>query len=82
MHWEGCCNIVFVQDKNFHKPGAPKVFHVRTVRLGFKDDEKTEIIAGVLPGEFVATKGSAVMQQQLLKDNLGEGCSCWQIVAP
>jgi membrane fusion protein, heavy metal efflux system len=76
VHWEGCCHIVFVRDKNFLDNNAPKVFHVRTVRLGARDDKQTEIIAGVLPGEVVATRGSAIMRAELLKDNLGEGCTC------
>src|SRR5207253_8012082 len=26
IHWEGDCHIVFVQDKDFFREGAPKVF--------------------------------------------------------
>jgi cobalt-zinc-cadmium efflux system membrane fusion protein len=73
VHWEGCCHIVFVRDKGFFKEGAPKVFHVRTVRLGAKDEKYTEIIAGALPGEVVATKGGAALRAELLRGNLGEG---------
>ncbi len=77
VHWEGCCHIVFVRDKGyFDKPNSPKVFHVREVRLGARMEESTEIIAGVLPGEVVATKGSDVLRAELLKNNLGEGCTC------
>jgi len=73
IHWEGDCYVVFVRDKNFFKESAPKVFHVRTVRPGAKNEKHTEIIAGVLPGENVATKGSGVLRSELLKNNLGEG---------
>ncbi|MCI0642571.1 MAG: efflux RND transporter periplasmic adaptor subunit [Gemmataceae bacterium] len=73
VFWEGDCQIVFVQDKNFHTPGAPKVFHIRTVRVGVKNGPNTEIIAGLFPGEVVATKNSAVMRAELLKNNLGAG---------
>ncbi len=73
VHWEGDCFVVFVRDKNFLGENAPKVFHVRTVRPGVKDGENTEIIAGVLPGEFVATKGSGTLRSELLKSSLGEG---------
>jgi hypothetical protein len=38
-----------------------------------KNREFTEIIAGVLPGEVVATTGSDVLRAQLLKNNLGAG---------
>ncbi len=41
--------------------------HIRTVRLGAKNGKFTEIIAGVLPGEIVATKGSDVLRAELLK---------------
>jgi cobalt-zinc-cadmium efflux system membrane fusion protein len=73
VHWEGCCHVVFVQDKDFHREGSFKVFHVREVRPGVRDAEKTEIIAGLLPGEVVATRGTAALRAQLLKNNLGAG---------
>lgn len=73
IHWEGDCNVVFVRDKRFDEPGVPKVFHVRSVRPGVKDGPNTEILAGVLPGELVATKGSGTLRSQLLKNNLGAG---------
>jgi cobalt-zinc-cadmium efflux system membrane fusion protein len=73
VHWDGSCHVVFVRDKDFVKKDAPKFFHTRTVRPGAKDDEFTEIIAGVLPGEWVASKGSAILRASLLKNNLGAG---------
>jgi cobalt-zinc-cadmium efflux system membrane fusion protein len=73
VHWEGDCNIVFVRDKNLLKEGAPKVFHVRTVRPGVIAGGQTEIIAGLLPGEIVASRNSAALRAQLLKNNLGAG---------
>lgn len=77
VHWEGCCQLVFVRDKHFFdSPESPKVFHVRPVRLGARNGKFTEIIAGVLPGEVVTTKGSDVLRAQLLKNSLGEGCTC------
>ncbi|MEX2315675.1 MAG: efflux RND transporter periplasmic adaptor subunit [Pirellulales bacterium] len=74
VHWDGCCKIVFVRDKSFLDEGAPKFFHIRQVRLGVADGETTEIIAGLLPGEVVASKNSVVLEAQLLKSNLGAGC--------
>jgi multidrug efflux pump subunit AcrA (membrane-fusion protein) len=75
VHWEGCCHVVFVRDKDFFNgKNSPKVFHVRTVRLGAKNEKFTEIIAGLLPGEVVATEGSDVLRAKLLQNNLGEGC--------
>ena len=76
--WEGCCHVVYVRDKDYFKKGSPKLFHIRAVRPGVKNETSTEIIAGVLPGEVIVTKGRDVLQAQLLKSNLGEGCSCCQ----
>lgn len=74
-HWEGCCHVVFVRDKNyFASPQSAKVFHVRSVRLGASYQGKTEVIAGVFPGEVVAVEGSDVLRAQLLKNGLGAGC--------
>jgi cobalt-zinc-cadmium efflux system membrane fusion protein len=73
VHWEGDCFVVFVRDKDFLKPGAPKVFHTRTVRVGVRDGDNIEIIAGVLPHELVAAKGSGTLRAELLRGNLGEG---------
>lgn len=71
VHWEGCCHVVFVRDKNYLTPGAPKVFHVREVVPGASDEKSVEIVAGLLPGEVVATKGSGILRTELLKNNLG-----------
>lgn len=77
IHWEGDCNVVFVQDKDFAKPGSLKVFHVRSVRPGATDATSagpvTEIVAGLLPGEMVATTNSGILRTELLKNNLGAG---------
>lgn len=73
VHWDSSCYVVFVRNKDFFQENAPKVFHTRTVRLGARDDKHTEIIAGVLPGEVVANKGSGVLRSSLLKNNLGAG---------
>lgn len=71
-------NFVFVRDRSYFEPGGFKVFHVRQVRLGAKTDSHVELLAGALPGEIVATKGSNVLLAQLLRSNLGAGCGCHQ----
>lgn len=80
VHWEGCCHVVFVRDRNYEAAGAPKVFHVRTVRPGARVStpagSMTEIAAGLAPGEVVAAANSGVLRSELLKNNLGEGCAC------
>jgi cobalt-zinc-cadmium efflux system membrane fusion protein len=69
-------HFVFVRDKRFFDKAAPKFFHVRQVRLGARDDHYVELLAGVLPGEVVASKGSNVLLAQLLYGTLGAGCGC------
>lgn len=76
IQWEGDCNVVFVRDKDYLKPGSPKVFHVRQVRVGATDGTHVELLAGVRPGEVVVTTGSAVLRGELLRNGLGEGCAC------
>jgi cobalt-zinc-cadmium efflux system membrane fusion protein len=66
--------FVFVRDKNYFDPNSPKIFHVRQVRLGAKSGKNVEVLAGVLPGEVVVTKGSNVLLAHLLRNNLGAGC--------
>jgi cobalt-zinc-cadmium efflux system membrane fusion protein len=73
VQWDGDCFIIFVRDKHYLQEKAPKVFHVRKIRTGARDDKYTEILAGALPGEVVACKGSAVLKAELLKAGLGEG---------
>ena len=73
VHWEGCCHVAFVRDKDYLKEGAYKVFHTRMVRPGVTNGDTTEMIAGLLPGEVVVTKGSGVLRAELLKGNLGAG---------
>jgi cobalt-zinc-cadmium efflux system membrane fusion protein len=72
----GDASFVFVRDRNYLRPDAPKIFHVRQVRIGAHDDDRVELLAGVLPGEVVATHGSPVILAQLLRSNLGAGCGC------
>ncbi len=66
--------VVFVRDKNFLKDGSPKVSHTRQVRPAARTDTHVELLAGVLPGEVVASKGIASLRAELLKSGIGEGC--------
>jgi membrane fusion protein, heavy metal efflux system len=73
IHWDNNCHIVFVRDNTFLDPNGFKVFHARSVRPGVTNGRYTEIIAGVLPGEIIATTNSAALRSELLKNNLGAG---------
>jgi cobalt-zinc-cadmium efflux system membrane fusion protein len=72
----GDAQFVFVRDKNYLKEGSFKLFYARQVRTGARDGEYVELLAGALPGEVVATTGSASLLAQLLRGNLGAGCDC------
>ncbi len=72
VHWEGCCHVAFVRDKDWFT-SPYKVIHTRSVRPGVVMGDMTEVIAGLLPGEVVVTKGSGVLRAELLKGNLGAG---------
>ncbi|TWT64364.1 efflux RND transporter periplasmic adaptor subunit [Rubinisphaera italica] len=76
VQWDGENTLVFVRDARFFEKDRPKFFVARSVRVGVTQDGFTEIIAGVLPGEVVASSGSDVLRAQLLKNNLGAGCTC------
>ena len=76
LQWDGAGHVVFVRDAKFFEKERPKFFVARSVRPGVRQDGFIEIIAGVLPGEVVASSGSDVLRAQLLKSNLGAGCTC------
>ena len=76
VQWDGSSFLVFVRDARFFEEDRPKFFIARSVRPGVRGDGTVEMIAGVLPGEVVTTKGSDVLRAQLLRSNLGAGCTC------
>jgi RND family efflux transporter MFP subunit len=67
VQWEGCCYVVFVHLGN-------EIFETRKIRIGARDAAFTEVLVGVLPGEVIATEGSAVLKSEILKSALGAGC--------
>jgi cobalt-zinc-cadmium efflux system membrane fusion protein len=68
---DGCCEIVFVKDKSSRTAEDLQIYHVRQVRIGGRNGPKTEILAGLLPGETVVTKGSGIFKGELLKSKIG-----------
>jgi cobalt-zinc-cadmium efflux system membrane fusion protein len=67
IHWEGCCHVVFVRDKDF-ETSPYKVFHVRKVRPGASDSALNGPVT-----EVVATANSGILRSELLKNDLGAG---------
>lgn len=78
LHAAGDVQLVFVRGRDFLKEGTPKLFYPRQVRPGAERGEYVEILAGVLPGEVVATVGSNALLGQLLRGNLGADECCPQ----
>jgi cobalt-zinc-cadmium efflux system membrane fusion protein len=73
VHSDGKCQVVFVLDKGSRSENAPVVFHVRSVRTGARDNQNTEIIAGLIPGERIATQGSETLRGKLLLKDSSDG---------
>ncbi len=59
--------VVFVRDKDYFTSDAGKAFHVRVVVVGAHAADNVEVIAGLFPGEVVASKGSEVLADELRK---------------
>jgi membrane fusion protein, heavy metal efflux system len=57
--------IVFVRHPDYLKTNGPKSFEVRAAPTGGKDAQNTEILAGLRPGDVVATTGSGVLLNEL-----------------
>jgi cobalt-zinc-cadmium efflux system membrane fusion protein len=68
VQWEGCCYVAFVRLSD-------TVFQTRKLRIGAQVNGFTEVIIGVLPGEAVVSEGSHVLKSEILKSNLGAGCT-------
>lgn len=59
--------VVFVRDPRYLKPDGPKAFRARPVRVGTRDAENTEILAGLAADEVVATGGSGLLLSELTR---------------
>jgi len=67
VQWEGCCNVVFVQD-------SPTTFHPVKVHLGPTAGAMVEVRRGLTGGETVVTQGSFLLKTEILKGSIGAGC--------
>ena len=68
VQWEGCCNIVFVQQ-------SQAVFQPRRVYLGHETDQHFAVRGGFLKeGDPVVTQGSFLMKTEILRGSIGAGC--------
>jgi len=67
VQWEGCCNVVFVQDSS-------TTFHPAKVFLGPTAGSMVEVRSGLQGGETVVTQGSFLLKTEILKGSIGAGC--------
>ncbi|MBY0460786.1 MAG: efflux RND transporter periplasmic adaptor subunit, partial [Gemmataceae bacterium] len=79
VQWDGKCFVVFVRDRESNRKDEKtglemKLFHVRCVRVGASTPTHTEVIAGVVPGEWVVFRNADVLRAELFRANLGDGC--------
>jgi cobalt-zinc-cadmium efflux system membrane fusion protein len=66
----GGAALVFVRDKDFLKPHGRKAFYPRAVRLGAREVDVVEVLAGLYPGEVVATSGSRILLNEIAKGHI------------
>jgi membrane fusion protein, heavy metal efflux system len=59
--------VAFVRDRSFLKEGGRTSFLLRPIHVGARDGGQIEILAGLVPGEVVATKGLALLKSEYLR---------------
>jgi cobalt-zinc-cadmium efflux system membrane fusion protein len=67
VQWEGCCNVVFVQE-------AVDRYRPRKVSIERGGKGYYNVTSGLQPGEFVVVRGSYLLKTELKKSSLGAGC--------
>ncbi len=68
VQWEGCCNIVFVQE-------ADNRYRPHKVAIARGDNGHYAVLSGLRTGDMVVTDGSFFLKTELLKEKLGVGCT-------
>lgn len=67
VQWEGCCNVVFVQE-------APDRYRPRKVAIERGDNGHYRVTSGLEAGEPIVVKGSYLLKTELKKSSIGAGC--------
>lgn len=67
VQWEGCCNVVFVQQ-------APDRYRPRKVELLDGEGDYYQVTSGLLPGENIVVEGAFLLKTELKKTSIGAGC--------
>ena len=67
VQWEGCCNVVFVQEaKDRYRP--------RKVRVERGGVGHYRVANGLRAGELIVVRGSFLLKTELKKGSIGAGC--------
>jgi membrane fusion protein, heavy metal efflux system len=68
VQWEGCCNIVFVQE-------AIDRYRPTKVTIDRGSNRHYRVESGLREGDLVVTTGSFLLKTELKKESLGVGCA-------
>jgi cobalt-zinc-cadmium efflux system membrane fusion protein len=68
VQWEGCCNIVFVQE-------AIDRYRPTKVTVDRGNNHHYRVESGLREGDLVVTTGSFLLKTELKKESLGVGCA-------
>ena len=66
VQWEGCCNVVFVEE-------AADRFRPRKVSIQYAADGRCAV-SGLKAGEHIVTQGSYLLKTEIMKSSIGAGC--------
>jgi cobalt-zinc-cadmium efflux system membrane fusion protein len=67
VQWEGCCNVVFVQE-------AADRYRPQKVEIATGDGEHYRVVSGLTAGDRVVVDGSFLLKTELKKGSIGAGC--------
>lgn len=66
VQWEGCCNVVFVEE-------AADRYRPRKVSIQYVADGRCAV-SGLKAGERIVTRGSYLLKTEIMKSSIGAGC--------
>ncbi len=66
VQWEGCCNVVFVEE-------AADRYRPRKVSIHYAADGRCAV-SGLKAGEHIVTQGSYLLKTEIMKNSIGAGC--------
>jgi cobalt-zinc-cadmium efflux system membrane fusion protein len=67
VQWEGCCNVVFVQE-------AADRYRPQKVEIATGEGDHYRVVSGLTPEARVVVGGSFLLKTELKKGSIGAGC--------